>query len=112
MKTNDFKTLKTRAVEEIIGEQDLDKLLRSSKKLRIKHGIDPTSSDIHLGYTVIYHKLKEFQELGHKIVFLIGDFTARFGDPTDKSKTRTMRDRKDVIKASKNYLAQIGKILD
>lgn len=109
---NKFNELKTRAVEEIIGETDLDKLLKSGKKLRIKHGIDPTSTDIHLGYTVIYHKLKEFQELGHKVVFLIGDFTARFGDPTDKLKTRKMRDKKEVMQISKKYLEQIGKILD
>ena len=101
-----------RGTEEIIDESKLISKLSSKKKLRIKHGIDPTSPDIHLGYAVIYQKLREFQELGHKIVFLIGDFTGRFGDPTDKLKSRRMRDAKEVKDLSKNYLKQVGKILD
>lgn len=112
MSTNKYNELINRGVEEIIGEKELLKMLASGKKLRIKHGIDPTSTDIHLGYAVIYQKLKEFQELGHKIIFLIGDFTGRFGDPTDKLKTRKMRSAEEVKKTASKYLEQVGKILD
>lgn len=107
-----YEVLLTRGVEEIIGKEELIKKLDSGKKLRIKHGVDPTTTDLHIGYSVVYHKLREFQELGHKIVFLIGDFTGRFGDPTDKLKSRQMRDKKDVKNLAKNYLDQVGKILD
>jgi len=99
-------------VEEIIGETDLIKEISSGTKLRIKHGVDPTTPDLHIGHAVNYLKLREFQERGHKIVFLIGDFTARFGDPTDKNKMRKLRDKKDVREMAKKYLVQIGKILD
>lgn len=104
--------LLNRGVDEIIIREDLEKKLKSGKKLRIKHGIDPTSKDLHLGYGVVYHKLREFQELGHKIVFLIGDFTARFGDPTDKIKTRSLRSKKEIQDLAKNYLQEVGKIID
>lgn len=104
--------LLNRGVDEIIIREDLEKKLKSGKKLRIKHGIDPTTPDLHLGYAVVYHKLREFQELGHKVVFLIGDFTGRFGDPTDKIKPRELRDKKEVKSLAKNYLEQVGKIID
>lgn len=107
-----YDILLSRGVEEIIGKEELIKKLESGKKLRIKHGVDPTTPDLHIGYSVVYHKLREFQELGHKIVFLIGDYTGQFGDPTDKNKTRTMREEKEVKKLAKNYLDQVGKILD
>lgn len=107
-----YEVLLTRGLEEIIGREELLKKLQSGKKLRIKHGIDPTTSDLHIGYSVVYHKLREFQELGHKIVFLIGDFTGAFGDPTDKLKTRKLREEKEVKKLATNYLDQVSKILD
>src|SRR5580692_9152998 len=73
---------------QIIPEDLLAKKLASGKKLKIKFGADPTSSDLHIGHAVVLSKLKQFQDLGHEVVFLIGDFTARIGDPTGKSKTR------------------------
>lgn len=111
-KREKIKELLTRGVEEVIVREDLEKKLRSGKKLRIKHGVDPTTKDLHLGYSVVYNRLRDFQNLGHKIVFLIGDFTARFGDPTDTEKVRTLRDAKEVKAMAKNYIDQVGKILD
>jgi tyrosyl-tRNA synthetase len=99
-------------VEEVIVSAELRKKLLSGKQLRVKHGVDPTSKDLHLGYGVVYHKLRQFQELGHKIVFLIGGFTGRFGDPSDKEKSRELRDKKVVQNLAKNYLKQLAKILD
>ena len=74
--------------------------------------MDPTTKDLHLGYAVVYEKLRQLQEMGHQIVFLIGDFTARFGDPTDQKKTRGLRNKKEIEACAKNYIKQIGKILD
>lgn len=108
----EIQELLTRGVADVIVREDLEKKLKAKKKLRIKHGVDPTTSDLHLGYAVIYEKLRRFQELGHTIVFLIGGFTGRFGDPTDKNETRKMRDKADVDTLAKNYLKQLGKILD
>lgn len=101
-----------RGVSEVIIRENLEKKLRSGKKLRVKHGVDPTTTDLHLGYSVIYRKLRKFQELGHTVVFLIGSFTARFGDPTDKGAARQMRTKKEVEETAKNYIQQVGKILD
>lgn len=109
---NNIHDLLNKGVEEIIVAQDLKKKLSSGKKLRIKHGVDPTSKDLTIGHAVSYHKLREFQEAGHKIIFLIGDYTARFGDPTDKEKSRTMREASKVKEMAKNYIQQVGKILD
>lgn len=106
------KELLSRGVLEIIQEDSLEKKLESGKKLRIKHGVDPTTADLHLGYAVVYRKLRAFQDLGHQIIFLIGDFTARFGDPTAQDRTRKMRPKEEVKKLSENYLKQAGKILD
>lgn len=102
----------TRGVKKVIEKKSLEKKLNSGKVLRVKHGVDPTTPDLHLGYSVVYRKLKQLQDLGHKIVFLIGDFTGRFGDPTDKEKSREMRKKEDVTKLAKNYIDQLGKILD
>lgn len=102
----------TRGVEEIIQKHSLEKKLLSGKPLRIKHGVDPTTKDLHLGYAVIYQKLRAFQELGHTIIFLVGDFTARFGDPTDQVKSRSLRDKKDIEAKAQSYIKQIGLILD
>lgn len=104
--------LLSRGVDQIQVQSELEKKLHSGHKLRIKHGVDPTTDRLHIGYGVVYWKLREFQELGHKIVFLIGDFTARFGDPTDKSDTRLMRSKKQVDALAEAYLDQVGKILD
>lgn len=104
--------LLTRGVKEVVVKKELEKKLRSGKRLRVKHGVDPTTKDLHIGYAVVYEKLRILQEMGHQIVFLIGDFTARFGDPTDESKSRKMRSKKEVEDCAQNYIKQIGKILD
>ena len=104
--------LLTKGVEKIIEKDSLIKKLKSGKKLRIKHGVDPTTKDLHLGYAVIYWKLRELQEMGHQVIFLIGDFTARFGDPTDKLESRQMKEKEKVKELAKDYLNQLGKILD
>lgn len=111
-KAKKIEELLTRNVEEVIVKKDLIKKLKSGKVLRIKHGVDPTTKDLHLGHAVTYWKLREFQEMGHKIVFLIGDFTGRFGDPTEQLKTRRLRTKKEVQKIARDYLKQVGKILD
>lgn len=104
--------LLTQGVSEIVIEKDLRQKLASGKKLRVKHGVDPTSKDLHLGHAVVYWKLREFQDLGHTIVFLIGGFTARFGDPTDKAEVRKMKTKEDAEKLAEDYINQVGKILD
>jgi len=106
------KDILSRGMEKIVGGELLEKKLKSGKALRIKHGVDPTTADLHLGHSVIYLKLKEFQKLGHKIVFLIGDFTGRFGDPSDKIKSRILRSKEEVRKVARNYINQVGKIID
>ncbi|MCF7800204.1 tyrosine--tRNA ligase [Candidatus Babeliales bacterium] len=97
---------------QVLPEDDFVKKLSSGKKLKIKLGMDPTAPDLHLGHAVVLSKLKQFQFLGHEIIFLIGDFTARIGDPTGKSKTRPPLSEEQVKTNSKTYLNQIGKILD
>lgn len=102
----------TRGVADIIVRKDLEKLLAAGKPLRIKHGVDPTRPDLHLGHAAVYRKLRQFQDMGHTVIFLVGDFTARFGDPTDKVKSRVMHDKAEVEHAAKTYIDQVGKILD
>ncbi len=102
----------TRGVEEIIEKDHLKKRLLSGEKLRIKHGIDPTGSKIHIGRATQLWKLKAFQDLGHKIVLIIGDFTAQIGDASDKQAARKPLSEGEIRKNLKNYLKQIGKILD
>ncbi|MBI4746435.1 MAG: tyrosine--tRNA ligase, partial [Deltaproteobacteria bacterium] len=97
---------------EVISEDELVKKLNKGKPLLIKAGFDPTAPDLHLGHTVLIHKLRQFQELGHKVVFLIGDFTGMIGDPTGKSETRISLTRDDVIKNAETYKEQVFKILD
>lgn len=99
-------------VEEVIVRESLEKKLRSGKKLRIKLGADPSRPDLHLGHAVVLRKLKEFQDLGHTVVFVIGDFTALIGDPSGKSKTRPMLSAAEIRKNAKTYFKQVGKILD
>ena len=97
---------------EIINEQELRKKLARGKPLVVKAGFDPTAPDIHLGHTVLLHKLRQFQELGHKVVFLIGDFTARIGDPSGKSETRPTLTKKEIEKNARTYKKQVFKLLD
>ena len=97
---------------QIIPQQELLKKLESGKKLKIKLGMDPTSPDLHLGHAVVLGKLKQFQDLGHEVIFLIGDFTARIGDPTGKSKTRPALTEEEITRNMQTYFEQVGKILD
>ena len=101
-----------RGTAEIIGEEELLERLKSGKVLRVKAGFDPTAPDLHLGHTVLLWKLRDFQELGHKVYFLIGDFTAMIGDPTGKSETRPPLSREEVLKNAETYAQQVFKILD
>lgn len=104
--------LLSRGVEEIIQRASLEEKLRSGRPLRIKHGVDPTTQDLHLGYATVYQKLRAFQDLGHTIIFLVGDFTARFGDPTDRIQQRQLRAKDEIESKAQSYIKQIGKILD
>lgn len=97
---------------QIIPEHDLEKKLASGKRLNIKLGMDPTSPDLHLGHAVVLSKLKQFQDLGHNVIFLIGDFTSRIGDPSGRSKTRPPLTEEDIARNMKTYFEQVGKILD
>lgn len=106
------KELLTRGVVEIIEKESLIKKLKSGKRLKIKHGIDPTSPIIHLGNAVVLQKLKEFQNLGHQVILIIGDFTAQIGDPSDKEAMRQPLSRKEINKNMKTYKSQIGRILN
>ncbi len=101
-----------RGANEILVEEELVAKLKEGRPLRIKAGFDPTAPDLHLGHTVLINKLRQFQELGHEVMFLIGDFTAMIGDPTGKSATRPPLTREDVIENAKTYEHQIFKILD
>jgi tyrosyl-tRNA synthetase len=110
-----LKSLKRGAVDVIATEELERKLLRSGKEgraLRVKAGFDPTAPDLHLGHTVLIQKLKHFQEAGHRVVFLIGDFTGMIGDPTGKAETRKVLTREDVERNAATYKEQIFKILD
>lgn len=101
-----------RGAHEILIEEELVAKLKEGRPLRIKAGFDPTAPDLHLGHTVLINKLRQFQELGHEVMFLIGDFTAMIGDPTGKSATRPPLTRDEVIENAKTYEHQIFKILD
>ena len=101
-----------RGVEEVLPEGDLQKKLLKGKPLKIKAGFDPTAPDLHLGHTVLLNKLRQFQLLGHEIIFLIGDFTATIGDPTGKNITRAPLSNEEVVNNAKTYQEQVFKILD
>jgi tyrosyl-tRNA synthetase len=101
-----------RGADEILVESELIKKLKKGKPLKIKAGFDPTAPDLHLGHTVLINKLRQFQDLGHEVQFLIGDFTAMIGDPTGKSATRPPLTRDDVLENAKTYEHQVFKILD
>ncbi|MFC1512429.1 tyrosine--tRNA ligase [bacterium] len=106
-----LETIK-RGTIEIISEHELIKKIKKKKKLKIKFGADPTAADIHLGHTVVLEKLRQFQEFGHEIIFLIGDFTARIGDPSGRSVLRQPMTKKQIEKNAKTYTDQVFKILD
>ncbi len=101
-----------RGTDEILVESGLIKKLESGRPLRIKAGFDPTAPDLHLGHTVLINKLRQFQDLGHEVQFLIGDFTAMIGDPTGKSATRPPLTREEVLENAQTYEHQVFKILD
>ncbi|WEJ62424.1 tyrosine--tRNA ligase [Thiomicrorhabdus lithotrophica] len=101
-----------RGAEEILVEKELIEKLESGKPLRVKAGFDPTAADLHLGHTVLINKLKQFQDLGHEVLFLIGDFTAMIGDPTGKSVTRPPLTAEEVAQNAETYKEQVFKILD
>ena len=101
-----------RGAQEVLVESELLEKLTAGRPLRIKAGFDPTAPDLHLGHTVLLNKLRQFQELGHEAIFLIGDFTGMIGDPTGKNVTRKPLTREEVIENAKSYEAQIFKILD
>ncbi|SPJ35322.1 tyrosine--tRNA ligase [Kushneria phyllosphaerae] len=107
----DALALIKRGVHEILVEDELEKKLSLGRPLRIKAGFDPTAPDLHLGHTVLLNKLRQFQDLGHEVLFLIGDFTGRIGDPTGKSVTRKPLTQEDVMANARTYQEQVFKVL-
>jgi tyrosyl-tRNA synthetase len=101
-----------RGADDIIKRDDLADRLKSGRPLRIKAGFDPTAPDLHLGHTVLLNKMRQFQDLGHQVIFLIGDFTGMIGDPTGKNVTRKPLTRADVLANAQTYAAQVFKVLD
>ncbi len=113
--TEQMEIIKRGAVDILLEkelEEKLEKSIKTSVPLKIKAGFDPTAPDLHLGHTVLLHKMRQFQQLGHEIYFLIGDFTGMIGDPTGKSETRKPLTREDVLKNAETYKEQVFKILD
>ena len=108
---NQLKLLK-RGCDELIVETELREKLKSGRRLRIKLGMDPTAPDLHLGHTVVINKLRQFQDLGHQVQFLIGDFTGMIGDPSGKNETRPSLSREQILQNAKTYQDQIFKVLD
>ncbi|MGJ4803462.1 tyrosine--tRNA ligase [Luteimonas sp. SDU82] len=104
--------LLARGADEILKREDLAARLASGRPLRVKAGFDPTAPDLHLGHTVLLNKMRQFQDLGHQVVFLIGDFTGMIGDPTGKNVTRKPLTREDVLENARTYEAQVFKVLD
>jgi len=112
MPDNDAWKLITRGVLEIIEEEDLRKKLAKGAPLNIKLGVDPTAPDIHLGFTVVMRKLRQFQDLGHRVILIVGDYTATVGDPSGKNKTRPILTHEEVLKNAETYKQQFFKIVD
>ncbi|TSC82156.1 MAG: tyrosyl-tRNA synthetase [Parcubacteria group bacterium Gr01-1014_19] len=108
----DSEKLLARGVDDVIVKEHLAAALNSGKPLRIKFGADPTAPDLHLGHAVILRKLREFQDAGHKVVLIIGDYTAKIGDPSGRSKTRPALSDKEIKVNAKTYFKQVGKILN
>ena len=101
-----------RGASEVIQKEEIEKKLRAGKILRVKVGFDPTAPDLHLGHTVLLHKMRHFQMMGHTVIFLIGDFTARIGDPSGRNTTRPALSEEEIIQNAKTYTEQVFKILD
>ncbi|WP_295946126.1 tyrosine--tRNA ligase [uncultured Xanthomonas sp.] len=101
-----------RGADEILKREELEARLRSGRPLRIKAGFDPTAPDLHIGHTVLLNKMRQFQDLGHQVIFLIGDFTGMIGDPTGKNVTRKPLTREDVLTNARTYEEQVFKVLD
>jgi tyrosyl-tRNA synthetase len=101
-----------RGADELIVEEELARKLAAGRKLRVKLGLDPTAPDLHLGHTVVINKLRHFQELGHQVQFLIGDFTGMIGDPSGRNQTRPPLSREEILQNAKTYEQQVFKILD
>ncbi|HEY7873133.1 MAG TPA: tyrosine--tRNA ligase, partial [Rudaea sp.] len=101
-----------RGAEEIIKREDLQARLKLGRPLRVKAGFDPTAPDLHLGHTVLLNKMRQFQDLGHQVIFLIGDFTGMIGDPSGKNATRKPLTREDVLANAETYASQVYKVLD
>ena len=99
-----------RGTDEILVEAELIEKLKENRTLKIKAGFDPTAPDLHLGHTVLLNKLRQLQDLGHDVIFLIGDFTGMIGDPTGKNTTRPPLSKEDVQKNAKSYANQVYKI--
>ena len=108
---DNLEIIKRKAVQ-IFNEEDLDKKIKSGKKLTIKLGADPSRPDLHIGHSVVLRVLKQFQDMGHEVVFVIGDFTGMIGDPSGKSKTRPSLTFEQTRKSAETYLEQATKILD
>ena len=108
----DLNFLLKRGVSEIISEEELVKLLNSGKKLRLKEGFDPSSTDIHMGHMVGLRKLRQFQELGHQVVLIVGDWTAQIGDPSGASVTRPMLTAEKVKENAETYMKQFFRVVD
>ena len=104
--------LLTRGIEKIINKKDLDSLLKTGKPLRLKMGFDPSKPDMHLGHVVGLRKLREFQELGHQVILIVGDWTAQIGDPSGQSSMRSMLTRQEVLKNANSYMSQFFSIVD
>jgi len=104
--------LLARGADEILKREELDARLAQGRPLRVKAGFDPTAPDLHLGHTVLLNKMRQFQDLGHQVIFLIGDFTGMIGDPTGKNVTRKPLSREDVLDNARTYEAQVFKVLD
>ena len=112
MENNNINNILTRGVSEIIVEKELRELLVTGKQLRLKMGFDPSRSDIHLGHAVGLRKLREFQDIGHKVILIVGDWTAQIGDPSGRSATRQMLSANEVRANAETYMTQFFKIVD
>src|SRR5690606_21981773 len=100
-----------RGADEILKREELAVRLALGRPLRVKAGFDPTAPDLHLGHTVLLNKMRQFQDLGHRVIFLIGDFTGMIGDPSGKNATRKPLSREDVLENARTYEAQVFKVL-
>jgi len=101
-----------RGADEILKREELQQRLQAGRPLRVKAGFDPTAPDLHIGHTVLLNKMRQFQDLGHQVIFLIGDFTGMIGDPTGKNVTRKPLTREDVQANARTYEEQVFKVLD